>query len=183
MQIFTSLNVCGSVTYISRSSDFVLKTTWWINVVLEVLIQRDTQKLNWNLICRSVTYIACSSDFALYLKDYLIDKCHNWNIGSMWCKDLPDKMSVGQWPTIHGPVIMSYSLKITWWINVVLQILIQCYTTLNCNYIRDLPDKMYVGQWLTFHGPVILSYILKTIWWINVVLEILIQCDKTLNWN
>ena len=179
MQIFTSLNVCRSVTYVSRSNVLVL-TICWIYVLLEILIQRDTQKLNWNFICRSVTYISCSSDFALYLEDYLIDKCHNWNIESKWGKDLPDKMCVGQWLMFHGPVILSYILKITWWINVVLQILIQCYTTLNCNYKRDLPDIMYVGQWPTFHGPVILSYILKTIWWINVVLEMLIQCDTNI---
>ena len=87
-----------------------------------------TQTLNWNYMCRSVTYISWSSDFALYLEDCLMDKCHNWNTGSMWCKDLPDKMYVGQWPTFHGPVILSYILKTNWWINVVLEILIQCDT-------------------------------------------------------
>ena len=69
-----------------------------------------TQTLNWNYICRSVTYISWSSDFALYLEDYSLDVCHNWNTESMWCKDLPDKMYVGQWPTFHGPVILSYVL-------------------------------------------------------------------------
>ena len=43
-----------------------------------------------------------------YLEDYLLDKCHNWNNGSMRCKDLPHKTYVGQWPTFHGPVILSY---------------------------------------------------------------------------
>ena len=170
--IFASLNVCGSVTYISWSSDFVLYledylmdgcctgdidsvwhkhwtetiyvsqwpifhapvilpyilTIWWTNVIMEYWIhvkQRFTSKcmlvsdlyfmvqwfcliswslfdglmlfwsywfnvtqiLNWNYICRPVTYVSCSSDFALYLEDYLMDKCHSWNIGSMWCKD------------------------------------------------------------------------------------------------
>ena len=37
----------------------------------------ETQTLNWNYISRSVTYISWSSDFALYLEDYLMDKCHN----------------------------------------------------------------------------------------------------------
>ena len=67
-----------------------------------------TKTLNWNYICRTVTYISWSSDFALYLEGYLMGKCHNWNIGSMWCKDLPHKMYVGQWPTFHGQVILSY---------------------------------------------------------------------------
>ena len=46
--------------------------------------------------------------FALYLEDCLMDKCNNWDISSMWCKDLPNKMCVGQWPTFHGPVVLSY---------------------------------------------------------------------------
>ena len=69
------------------------------------------QTLSWNYIWRSVTYISLPSDFTLYFEDYLMDKCHNWNIGSMWCKDLPHKMYVGQWPTFHSPVILSYILK------------------------------------------------------------------------
>ena len=94
------------------------------NVVVEMLIQYDTNvdpKLH-------MTYIPWSSDFALYLEDYFMVKCHNWDIGSMWCKDLPHKMYVGQWPTFHGPVILSYILKTVWWMNVVLEILIDCDT-------------------------------------------------------
>ena len=55
-----------------------------------------TPALKWNYIhvCRPVTYISWSSDFALYLEDCLMDKCHNWNTGSIWCKDLPDKLYV-----------------------------------------------------------------------------------------
>ena len=26
----------------------------------------------------------------------------------MWDKDLPHNMCLGQWPTFHGPVILSY---------------------------------------------------------------------------
>ena len=89
-----------------------------------------TQTLNWNYICRSVTYISWSSDFALHHEDYLMDKCHNWNIGSLLCKDLPHKMYVGQWPTFHCPVILSYISKTTCWINVVLELLIQCDTNI-----------------------------------------------------
>ena len=73
-----------------------------------------TQTLTVNYICRSVTYISWSSDFALYLEDYLMDKCHNWNIGFVWCKDSPHKMYVGQWPTFRGPVNLSYILKRFW---------------------------------------------------------------------
>ena len=100
---------------------FMLYCRYWFSMI---------QTLNWNNICRSVTNISWSSDFALYLQDYLMDRCHNWNTGSMWCKDLPHKMYVGQWPTFHGPVILSYILNTAWWINVVLEILIQCGTNI-----------------------------------------------------
>ena len=73
-----------------------------------------TQTLTWNFICRSVTYISWSSDFTLYFEEYLMDKCHNWNIGSMWCKDFPHKIYMRQWTTFHGPVILSYILTF-WW--------------------------------------------------------------------
>ena len=63
---------------------YILKTIWWIKVVLKILIQCDTNIVL--KLCRSVTYISWSSDFTLYLEDYLMVKCHNWNIGSMWCR-------------------------------------------------------------------------------------------------
>ena len=98
-----------------------------------------TQTLNWNYICRSVTYISWSSDFALYLEDYLKDKCHNWNTGSMWCKDLPDKLYVGQWPTFHGPAILSYILKTIWWIMLYWRHWFNVTQTLNWNCIICRP--------------------------------------------
>ena len=55
---------------------------YWFSVI---------QTLNWNYICRSVTYISWSIDFSSCLEGYLMDKYHNWNIGSVWCKDLPHK--------------------------------------------------------------------------------------------
>ena len=133
-----------------------------------------TQTLTWIYVYRSVTYISWSSDFALYLEDYLMGKCHNWNIGFLCYKNLPHKMYVGQWPTFHGSVILSYILKTTWWINVVLEILIQCD--------KHWTETIYVGQWPIFHGPVILPYILNTIWWTNVIIGILDPCDAKSQW-
>ena len=66
---------------------YILKTIWWMNNVLEILIQCD-KKIDLKLYL-SVTYILWSSDFVLYTEDYLMDKCHKWDIGSMWCHDLP----------------------------------------------------------------------------------------------
>ena len=123
IQRFASLNVCGSMTYMSWSSDFVLYLGLFDGWMLYWRYWfSETQTLALNYICRSVTYISWFGDFALYLENYMMDKCHNWNIGSVWCKDLPNKMNVGQWHTFHGPVILSYILMF-WWRNVVLKIL------------------------------------------------------------
>ena len=133
-----------------------------------------TQRLTWVYVYRSVIYISCSSDFALYLEDYLMHKCHNWDIGSMWCKDLPHYMYAGQWPTFHGPVIFTSF----WWNTVVSEILIPCDTNIEL--------KLYhVGQGPIFHGPVVLPYILKTtcIWWTNVLIGILVPCDVKIYLN
>ena len=58
----------------------------------------------------------------------------------MWCKDLPHKMYVGQWPTFHGPMILSYFLKTFWWRNLVLQILIRC----NINFDLHIYTYIYI---------------------------------------
>ena len=102
-----------------------------------------------------------------------MDECHTWYNGSVWHKDLPNKIYVGQWPIFHGPVILPYICKTIWWMQIILDIMDQCDTKID--------HTKYRGQWPTFHGPVILSYILKTIWWMKVVLWIMDQCD-TKDW-
>ena len=59
-----------------------------------------------------MTCILWSSDFASYLKDYLMEKCCTWDNRSMWLKDQPCKIYVGQWPIFHGPLILPYIIVI-----------------------------------------------------------------------
>ena len=89
------------------------------------------QTLTWNIVWRSAICISWFKDFTLCLEDYLKDKCHNLDIGSMWCKDLPYCIYVGQWPIFYGQVILSCIVKTIWWMNVVLEILIQCDTNID----------------------------------------------------
>ena len=170
MQRFTSLNVCGSVTYISWSIDFV----WYLeDYLMDECCTGDIDsvwhKLTWNYICKSVTYISWSSDFAVYLEDCLMYKCHNWNVGSMWCKDLPHKC---MWVSDLHFMVQLFCL-ISWrrfdggmlywryWFSATL----------------SWPTNIYVGQWSIFHGTVIMPYIFNTIWWTSRILWILVQCD------
>ena len=102
---------------------FMLCWRYWFSV---------TPTLNWNYIRRSATYISCFSDFASYLEDYLMDKCLIGMLNPCDAKIYQIKCTVyvGQWPTFHGPVMLSYILKTIWWINIVQEILNQCDTNI-----------------------------------------------------
>ena len=63
-------------------------------------------RLTLSSICRSVTYILWSSHFASYLEDYWMEKFCTWDNGSVWLKDRPCKIYVGQWPVFHGQLIL-----------------------------------------------------------------------------
>ena len=78
-------------------------------------------------------------------------------------------MWVGQWPTFHGPVILSY----------LEDYLMDKCCTGDIDWVWHIhwTETIYIGQWPIFCGPVILPYILKTIWWRNVIIGILDPCD------
>ena len=73
-----------------------------------------------------MTYISWFSDFALYLEYYLLDKCHTWDISSMWPNEWPLTISRSLWPIFHGSVILPYILNTICWINVTPGILVPC---------------------------------------------------------
>ena len=94
-----------------------------------------------------MTYISWSSSFALIILKTIWWTKFNWNIGSMWCKDFLHKMYVRQWPTFHGPVILSYTLTF-WWRIVVLTIYWFSATLgLTYKYICVVSDLYFVVQW------------------------------------
>ena len=55
---------------------------------------------------------------------------HTWYNRSVWHKDWPHKIYVGQWSIFHGPVILPYILTI-WWMKVTLDIVDQCDTKID----------------------------------------------------
>ena len=85
----------------------IFKIIWWMNIIVGIMIS-VTHILTLASICRPVTYILWSSDFASYLEDYLMEKRCTWDNGSLWLKDRPCKIYVGQWPIFRGPLILAY---------------------------------------------------------------------------
>ena len=82
--------------------DLYFMVQWLMNIIIGIMDQCNT-RLTLSSICRSVTYIFWSSDFVSYHEDYLMEKC-TWDNESVWHKDWPLRIYVGQWPIIHGPL-------------------------------------------------------------------------------
>ena len=102
----------------------ILKTIWWMRVILDIMDQCDTKVDHIKYIKVSDIY-SWSSDFALYIETYLMDEGHTLDNGSVWHKDWPIKIYVGQWPIFRGPVILLNILKTIWWRNIIFGILDQ----------------------------------------------------------
>ena len=105
---------------------YILKIVWWTDVIIGLSVPCGAKiyliKCMWVSNLHFMTH-----NFVFYLDDlfdgwilylgYWFSVTHTltlnyiFNIGSMWCKDLLNKMYVGQWPIFHGPVILPYILK------------------------------------------------------------------------
>ena len=107
---------------------YILKTIWWMKVTLDIMDQCDAKIDHIKYIYRSLTYISWCSDFALYLENYLMDEGHTSDNGSVWHKDWPHKICVGQWPIFGGPVILLHIFISAWWRNIIFGIMDQCDT-------------------------------------------------------
>ena len=104
---------------------YILNTICWINVTPGILVL-VTWLLTSKYISVGVTYISWFSDFALYLEYYLLDKCHTWDISSLWPDYWRQNISLLVWPIFHGSVILPYILNTICWINVTPGILLPC---------------------------------------------------------
>ena len=116
-----------------------------------------------------MTYISLFSDFALYLEYYLLDKCHTWDISSMWPNEWPLTISRSLWPIFHGSVILPYILNTICWINVTPWILVPCDPIIDVKIYLCWCDLYFMVQWFC-----LISWILC---WINVTPGILVPCD------
>ena len=89
----------------------IFKIIWWMNIIFGIMDQCQ-QRFTSSGMCRSVICILWSSYFASYHEDYLIEKCCICDNGSVWLKDWPRKIYVGQWPVFYGSLILPYVIVI-----------------------------------------------------------------------
>ena len=105
---------------------YVLNTICWINVTPGILVPCDPMNDHLLYLGHCDLYISWFSDFALYLEYYLLDKCHTWDISSLWPDYWRQNISLLVWPIFHGSVILPYILNTICWINVTPGILVPC---------------------------------------------------------
>ena len=96
--------------------------------------------------------------------------------------DLKTKLCKSLWPIFHGPLILPYTLKTIWWMNIILW----DYESVWPNI---WPQSACRSLWPIFHGPLILLYILKTVWcwtslfritsWYDLAFDLIFSDNKT----
>ena len=125
---------------------YILNTICWINVTPGILVL-VTRLLTSKYISVGVTYISWFSDFALYLEYYLLDKCHTWDISSLWPDYWRQNISLLVWPIFHGSVILPSILNTICWINVTPGILLPCDPMYDHLLYLGHCDLYFMVQW------------------------------------
>ena len=141
---------------------YILNTICWINVTPGILLPCDPMNDHLLYLGHCDLYL-WFSDFALYLEYYLLDKCHTWDISSLWPDYWRQNISLLVWPIFHGSVILPYILNTICWINVTPGILVPCDPMNDHLLYLGHCDLYFMLQWfcllflLLFHGE--LSYL------------------------
>ena len=72
---------------------------------------------------------------------------HSWYNGSVWHRDWPHQVYVGQWPIFYGPVILLLIWKTIWWRNIVFGIMDQCDTKIDLVKYMWVSDLYFMVHW------------------------------------
>ena len=92
--------------------------------------------------------ISWSCDFTLCLDDYLLEKCHTWDISFMSPNDWPQNISRSVWLLVHGSVILLYILNTFWWRNVITGLSVPSDPMVDLKTYQDQCDLYFMVQWL-----------------------------------
>ena len=106
-----------------------------------------TRLLTSKYISVGVTYISWFSDFALYLEYYLLDKCHTWDISSMWPNEWPLTISRSLWPIFHASVILPFIFITISWRIVIPGLLYLCDKMIYIQIHLGQCDLYYMVEW------------------------------------
>ena len=151
---------------------FILKTIWWMKVILWIIDQCDTKDWPFKI------YVVSDLYFMVW-----------WFCLISWRLFDGEILYLGYWISVTQRLASlnrcGSVTYISWSSNFALYLedyLIDGHTWYNGSvWHKGWPHKIYIGEWPIFHGPVILPYISKTIWWMKVILDIMDQCDTKID--
>ena len=79
-----------------------------------------------------------------------MDEGHTLDNGSVWHKDWPHRIYVGQWPIFRDPVTLLNIFKTVWWRNIIFGIIDQCDTKVGLIKQMWVSDLYFIVQWFYF---------------------------------
>ena len=120
---------------------------WWMNVLVGIMDQYDTKIKLIKYMWVSDLYFAVHLFCFISCQDHLMYECHTWDNGSVWHRDWPHRICVGQWLIFHGPVILPYIFKTIWLMNVIFGIMDQCDTKTDLIKNMWVSDLYFTVQW------------------------------------
>ena len=77
----------------------------------------------------------------------LFDGWTSWYNRSMWHRDWPHQVYVGQWPIFYGPVILLLIWKTIWWRNILFVIMDQCDRKIDLVKDMWVNDPYFMVHW------------------------------------
>ena len=89
-----------------------------------------------------------------------MDEGHTWYNGSVWHKDWPHKIYIGQWPIFRGPVVLLNILKTVWWRDIIFEIVDQCDSKVGLIKQMWVSDLYFIVRWFC-----LISWRLFDGWW------------------
>ena len=155
------------------SLPYILKTVWWTNVIIGILVPCDT-----NIYLIKGMWV---SDLYFMVQWLCVLSWRLFDVWMLYWEYWFSVMHTLTWNHICRSVTyISWSSDYVFYLEDCL--MYECYTeSIGSVWCIRWPETTYVGQWPIFHGKLILPYILKSIWWTNVIIEILVPCDAKIN--
>ena len=147
---------------------YILKTIRWRDVIPWILVSCDESDLK--------VYVRQFDPYFLVqwlclISKFLIEKCHNLDISSMWHEEWPQNICRSMWPYISWT--SDYALYLD---DYLIE---KCHTLdISSIWLDGWSQNICMSMWPIFHGPVIIPHISKTIWCRNIIPWTLVPCDR-----
>ena len=125
---------------------YILNTICWINVTPGILVPCDPIIDVKIYLCWCDLYFMVQW-FCHISWIHLLDKCHTWDISSMWPNEWPLTISRSLWPIFHASVILPFIFITISWRIVIPGLLYLCDKMIYIQIHLGQCDLYYMVEW------------------------------------